>query len=274
MVAIHAPYSIEVQESPRQRLRSRWRKTSVETPLRTANHGGRTNHHHHLHIKAPRSHRNGRDCEIDGRYVWRAHPAEVIHETEQLIRDLHSRQERHKPLASAFFITTMGKEAWLPHAQRKTISGHAAKQARKTQGASQGANRTLQRADRSQQGTHQKAWPRCESQETQDIKVGIGPKAPHTWKRAVPTARVRRKRQPPQSHACEMPFRKLKLKHSFQQPGQGPSEEDKAGRVQLWGQEPSYIIGISLPSDIIIGTSHLLSLDILLFIGLSVYCVY
>jgi hypothetical protein len=41
------------------------------------------------------------------------------------------------------------------------------------------------------------------------------------------------------SHPCEMPLRQLKLKHSIQQPGQGPSEEDKAGGIQLWGQEPS-----------------------------------
>ncbi len=109
----------------------------------------------------------------------------------------------------------------------------------RTERSKERTGRNKERTKRPDRGASHKSLKTSRSQKAQDIEVGIGPKTPHTRKRTMPMARMRGKRQPPQSHPCEMPLRQLKLKLSIQQPGQGPSEEDKAGGIQLWGQEPS-----------------------------------
>ncbi len=91
--------------------------------------------------------------------------------------------------------------------QRKTISGLANKQAREAQAAPQKVHRT--RAHRSHQGTRQETRPSLRSQTTQDVKVRHEIETPHSRKWLVPTARVHRERQPPQSLPREMPFRWL-----------------------------------------------------------------
>jgi hypothetical protein len=213
----------------------------METPFRTTNHDGRTNHHHHLHIKASRSHRNGQDRKTDGRCIRRTHPAKAVHKIDQLIRDLHSRKSvmdyLHQHSASLQWEKKL--ELRTPR-EKQSKDTRPNKHEKRKERPKERTERSKERTGRNKERT-KKPDRGASHKRLKTSRSESGPRPPHTLKAssAGPTARVPRKRQPPQSHSCKMPFRQLKLKHSFQQPGQGPSEEDKAGGTQLWGQEPS-----------------------------------